>query len=157
MASGGSRARSGPTKDASSRTSERAGYTPTALPNEGYRGRIPGLTPYIPKPTARHKRAWQEFWRTPQACMWSQSKWEWPQVAVMVRLTVAIEDPDCPAAKFSELAKLQTRLGLTEEGLRYRGWAVAKDELAAKAAERQQQAQGSTPPQKRERRLAPPS
>jgi hypothetical protein len=33
----GGHARSGPAKDPSSRTSERAGYTLTALPNEGYR------------------------------------------------------------------------------------------------------------------------
>jgi len=149
MTRGGARVKSGPAKNPQSRTSERAGYTLTALPSEGYTRRPPGLTNYVPKPTARHKAVWLELWRTPQACAWSLDKYKWPSVALLCRLMVRAEDPDAAAAIFSELGKLQTKLGLTEEGMRYLGWAIARDEVAKKAAEK---APAATAP-KRERRL----
>jgi hypothetical protein len=150
MPQGGTRSKSGPTKDPTSRTSERAGYTLTALPAEGYRKRPPGLTEFIPRPTARQKAVWAELWRTPQACAWSFDRWRWPQVATLTRLRVRSEDPDAPAAIFGELAKVETRLGLSEEGLRFLGWAIKRDELATK---RDEKAETATRP-KRQRRLS---
>lgn len=132
MASGGARAKSGPAKSPTSRTSEREGYVLTALPSEGYRKRAPGLTQYIPRPTTRQKAIWAELWRTPQACAWSQERWRWPSVAILCRLMARAEDPDAPAAIFGELAKMQTRLGLSEEGLRFLGWQIKHDELATR-------------------------
>ncbi|MCW2759049.1 MAG: hypothetical protein JWO46_2795, partial [Nocardioidaceae bacterium] len=62
MTKGGARSRSGPPKDPRSRTSERAGFTLTALPSEGYTKRPPGLNAFLPRPTARHRAVWAELW-----------------------------------------------------------------------------------------------
>ncbi len=149
MPRGGSRTKSGPAKSPTSRTSERAGFTLTALPSEGYRGRVPGLLQFIPKPTARHRAHWDELWSTPQACAWSLERWRWSQIARLCTLRVRAEDPDSPAAIYGEIAKLETKHGLADDGMRYLGWAIAKDEVAAKAAEKTIQDE----PAKRERRL----
>lgn len=147
MASGGSRAKSGPTKDPSSRTSAREGFLLTALPAAGYRKRPPGLTRYIPRPTARQKAIWVELWKTPQACAWSQDQWRWPTVAILCRLMARAEDPDAPAAIYSELAKLQTRLGLSEEGLRYLGWQIKHDEVTPRrTAQSKKKTEDDLPP-----------
>lgn len=133
MGKGGARTNSGPAKDPKSGRSERAGYSMTALPNEGYTGRIPGLNQYIPKPTARHRASWEELWRQPQACMWIGERWKWPQVARLVQLRYRAEG-DCPATIFNEILKLETKLGLNDEGMRFLGWAVAVDQVADQAA-----------------------
>lgn len=135
MPKGGSRTRSGPPKSPTSRTSERAGYKLTALPSEGYRGRAPGLNQFIPKPTARQRAHWDELWSTPQACAWSLERWRWSQIARLCILRARAEDPDSPAAIYAEVIKLETKHGLSDDGLRYLGWAIAVDEVAARAAQ----------------------
>lgn len=152
MPKGGSRTRSGPTKDPRSRTSERAGYQVTALPNEGYKRRPPGLTNFIPKPTARHRAHWVQLWKTPQACAWSMESWRWPQIARLCQLLVRAEAPDAPAAIYSEIVKLEAKHGLSDDGMRYLGWSIARDEVAAKAAARAQTSSGPAAPTS-ERRL----
>lgn len=135
MTKGGARTHSGPSKDPTSLKSAAIGYTLTALPNGGYAGEVPDLTPFIPEPTLRHLTIWSELWATPQACMWSTQQFKWPQVARLALLRVLAEG-ECPATIFNEVLKLETKLGLNDEGLRYLGWAIAADETAAKRDEK---------------------
>ena len=152
MASGGSRAKSGPAKDPNSRTSERAGVKLTKLPAAGHKGRAPALTTYIPKPNARHKIIWSQLWKTPQAAWWSQDSWKWSTVARLTHLRWRCESVDTPAALFNEVIKLETELALNEPGLRYHGLTIARDEVAAKRGERDAEPAGPSPTQRRLRK-----
>lgn len=124
MARGG-HAHSGPAKDPNSRTSERAGYTLTALPNEGYRGPAPDLGDYMPGVTERHEQVWAELWTSPQACAWSQERWRWPVVADLVKWMVRSEDPEAPATMATSIRQLRDDCGLSKAGLAANGWAIA--------------------------------
>ena len=179
MPSGGARNKSGPAKSPTSRTSERAGYTLTALPSEGYRGRAPAFpmpkitryrtvsvdgTKYREADTAastlfrrRELEIWRDQWRTPQACAWSQESWRWPTVAEFCRLKTVVElEPDANAALVGQLHRFRDQVGLTPAGMKENGWAIAPNQLAAKRAE---QSPASAPVEgdevgaKRERRM----
>jgi hypothetical protein len=68
--------------------------------------------------------------------MWARQKYSWPSVARLAVLRVRGESDDCPATIYSEILKLETKLGLNEEGMRYLGWAMAPDQVAEKRAEK---------------------
>lgn len=171
MSKGGARNRSGPAPDPNSRTSERKGYTLTALPSEGY----DGDTPEFPLPRTvrfdthfedgkrvresdqgatdafreRELDVWAEAWRTPQACAWSLEPWRWPTVAEFCRLKTIVEmEPDANAALVAQIHRFRDQIGLTPAGLRENGWAIARDEVGAKAADKATQ-----PAPQSERRL----
>lgn len=148
MPKGGARTNSGPRPDPNSRTSERKGYTLTALPAAGFSGDVPALTDYMPDATDRHETIWSELWSTPQACAWSLERWRWPIVADLVRCIVRAEDPESPASWQTPIRQLREDLGLSWSGLRANGWAIKQDELAPKREEKSEQ---QAP--KRERRL----
>lgn len=147
MTSGGSRNRSGPAKDPTSRTSERAGFSLTALPAEGNKRRAPAFPmPKITRytgdgPSARMTAAfrkreleiWRESWKTPQACAWFRESWRWPVVAEFCRLKTVVEmSPDSNAALVAQLHRFRDQIGLTPAGLKENGWAIAPDQVAAK-------------------------
>lgn len=146
MPKGGARTKSGPAKDPNSRTSERAGFTLTALPASGYDGETPDLLDFMPEATPRHGEVWAELWSTPQACAWSAERWRWLTIADLVRCMVRAENPEAPAAWQTPIRQLREDLGLSESGLRFHGWAIApaavepdeapKDELAPKRERR---------------------
>lgn len=169
MSRGGARNRSGPAKDPTSRTSERQGYTLTALPAAGYAEQPP------PFPLSRIQRfliiekmkipdskgtnafrrremaVWRDHWKTPQACAWSMQPWRWETIAEFCRLKTVVElEPDANASLVSQLHRYRDQIGLTPAGLRENGWAITTNELAEKAAEKSQQ---ETAAPKRERRL----
>lgn len=126
----GGHAHSGPAKDPSSRTSERAGFTLTALPNEGYRGTVPDLTDFLAEVTARHEQLWAVLWSTPQACAWSQESWRWPVVADLVMFRARADDPESPVGLATSIRQLRDDLGLSKAGLAANGWAIAAAEVA---------------------------
>lgn len=136
MAHGGARNRSGPPADPGSGRSDARGYTLTALPSEGFRGRVPKFP--LPTATPRELVAWREAWRTPQACAWSMpsERWRWQTVAMWVRVKVRCEEPDAPASLFAQLHRFADQVGMTTAGLAEMGWKVAVDELAVRAAEK---------------------
>lgn len=136
MPSGGARSHSGPPPDPNSRTSERRGYTLTALPNEGYAGVVPDIADHLIAPTPRHERVWAGLWTTPQACAWSVEQWRVPVVADLVKYIVRLDDPEAPASFATSVRQLRDDLGLSSQGLRLNGWAIAVDEVAKKAAEK---------------------
>ena len=173
MARGGSRNRSGPPKDPNSARSDRAGFRLTALPAEGYSGEVPVFP--LPRRVVWHeyfedKRKVREFdedatgavqgrelalwewaWRTPQACAWSlpSESWRLHSIAMWVRTFVLCESGEATAADRNSLHRFADQIGMTPAGLTENGWAVAQDEVAAKAASKQE----STESPKPERRL----
>lgn len=154
MPKGGARSRSGPPKDPRSRTSERAGFTLTALPAAGYSGRPPGLNQFLPRPTARHRQVWAQLWSTPQACAWITEQWRWPVVADLVRRMVQQEEPDAPVTVATVVRQLRDDLGLSTAGLRQHGWAIAHDELGQRRDAREDaEPPDAAPPQQRRLRV----
>lgn len=134
MARGGARNRSGPRPDPNSLRSAKTGYVLTALPAEGYQGEIPEFP--LPDPTARETEVWRQAWRTPQAAAWSTQPWRWRTVALWVRWSVRMEDPEAGAALGNVVVRLADQIGMTPAGLKENGWAIAKDEVAEKRAEK---------------------
>jgi hypothetical protein len=147
----------------------------TALPNEGYDGKVPTF----PLPQLRRYRwefedkkkyqvfdeelsdlfrkreraVWRDIWRTPQACAWSNESWRWPIIGEYCRLKTVIEqEPDSNAALVGQLHRYRDQIGLTPAGMRDNGWAIAPDEVAQKSADREDEP-GSDDPEP-ERRLS---
>lgn len=141
MASGGARNRSGPPADPNSGRSDRRGLKFDALPSEGYKKEPPpfplgqsvtdGLT------GERELEVWAEAWRTPQACAWAVQSWRWPVIGEYCRLKAVVEiSPAASAALVGQLHRYRDQIGLTPAGLKENGWAIAVDEVAARAAEK---------------------
>lgn len=154
MGSGGARNRSGPAVDPNSGRSDRRGVNLTALPSEGYKGKVPEF----PLPTVvvfweyfedkqkvrerdddateirrdRELRLWEWAWSTPQACAWAEQPWRWHSVAMWVRTSALCESSEATAADKNSLHRFADQVGLTPAGLKENGWAIASDELAAK-------------------------
>lgn len=162
MPKGGARNHSGPPADPTSARSDRRGYSLTALPAEGFLGDVPAF-PLPPLRVLRweteDKRRFQVFdeeeserfaereaqlwawaWSTPQACAWSMPSQSWRcyAVAMWVRTATVCESSEATAADKNSLHRFADQIGFTDAGLAQMGWKVATDELAAKAAERQQ-------------------
>ena len=135
MARGGARNRSGPQADEASGRSEARGYVLTALPSEGFDSDVPDLLRFLPAASDRHSDVWAELWTTPQACAWSLESWRWPVAADLVKWMVRSEDPDATASIATNIRQLRDDLGLSAAGLKQNGWKIAVDEVAAKAAE----------------------
>lgn len=131
MARGGARNRSGPAPDPNSGRSERRGYKLTALPSEGYDGEVPDFP--LPCPVPRELDVWAHLWTSPQACAWSLESWRWMNIADLVRLQVRGEAHDAPVNIATAVRQLRADLGLTPAGLKENGWAIAVDEVAARA------------------------
>ena len=86
--------------------------------------------------------------------MWDRDPWLIPIVADLVRCQARAEDPEAPAAWETPVQQRRTELGLTQSGMRFLGWAIARDELAAKAAEKQvEPAEGDEVGERRQKRL----
>ncbi len=160
MASGGARNRSGSQPDPTSARSDRRGLSFTALPAHGYDGTAPAWP--LPRRCAwvtyvedgakmreldegetaaiaeRESELWVWAWRTPQAWAWAQpsESWRLHTIAMWVRTYVLCESSEASAADKGSLHRFADQIGLTPAGLKENGWAIAKDEVAAKAAER---------------------
>lgn len=121
----GGHAHSGPPPTEGSRTSERKGYSLSALPFDGYDGEAPDLTAYMPDATSRHESIWAELWATPQAWAWSMERYRWPVVADLVKWMVRSDDPEAAASTATSVRQLRDDLGLSSAGLRSNGWKIA--------------------------------
>lgn len=134
MPRGGARNRSGPPMDPNSGRSDARKIVLTALPSEGYRGPVPDFP--LPGASARETELWQRVWATPQACAWAIQPWRHYTVGQYVRWSVKSEAEDAPASIIAGCIRFADQIGLTPAGLKENGWAVAADEVAAKAAEK---------------------
>lgn len=175
MAKGGARPRSGPAADPNSERSRKgaatsAAFSPTALPLEGHRGRAPafplprmnrfGADGVDTSATAAFRRreleVWRQVWKTPQAAAWARESWRWPTVGEFCRIKTAVElDPDSNAALLSRLREYRNEIGLSPDGLKMNGWAIAVDEVAARGVAKQQEAAAAAPSQPRRLRGVP--
>lgn len=159
MARGGARNRSGPPVDPASARSDRRGLSFTALPANGYDGAAPvwplprrcawiayvedgaKLRELDERGTAaiaeREAELWAWVWRTPQAWAWAQpsESWRLHTIAMWVRTYVLCESSEATAADKGSLHRFADQIGMTPAGLKENGWVIAKDEVAAKAAE----------------------
>lgn len=167
MPSGGSRAQSGPAKDPSSERSKRAGFKPTALPNQGHDGPPPPfpLMSFVVRRwefedkrrfqvtdqeatdafAEREQDLWDWAWATPQAAAWARESWRWLAVAMWVRTSVVCESSDATAADKNALHRFGDQIGLTPAGMAQNGWAIAHDEVAERAAAVQEPAAAVAP------------
>jgi hypothetical protein len=146
--SGGARKNSGPRLDPNSGRSERRGIvpvTPTALPMGGFDGPIPDFS--LPFPEDRELALWGWLWRTPQAAMWAAEPWRQLAVAQYARQAARFEVSESPGIS-AQMVRLSDQIGLSPDGMRMNGWAVAKDELAAQAVK------SSVPPLRRMRAVS---
>ena len=156
MGRGGGRNRSGPQANPASARSERRGVKLSALPAEGYQGDVPEFP--LPRRAVtyvedgervldidatsdvaeREAELWAWAWRTPQACAWAMpsESWRLHTVAMWVRTHVLCESSDATAADKGSLHRFADQIGMTPAGLRENGWAVAKDEVSEKAADK---------------------
>lgn len=133
MSKGGARNRSGPPVDPSSGRSDRRGLSLTALPSEGFDGEAPEFP--LPGASARELDIWVDAWTTPQACAWAIEPWRWQMVAEYARFKAMCEvEPN--ASLIGQLHRYRDQIGLTPAGLKENGWAIASDEVGAKAAGR---------------------
>lgn len=150
MASGGSRALSGPAKDPNSGRSDRLGVSFFSLDPEGYRGSVPEF-PLRPvsafvlsaegeriedsgeSEMRRDREAvlWEWAWRLPQAIAWAREPWRVLSVANWVRLQVICETDDAKAADKTALLRLATQIGLSPEGLAANGWQIGTADTVA--------------------------
>jgi len=174
MASGGSRAHSGPHADLSSARSEARGLRYEALPAQGYDGDIPEFplprlevtSTYFDEGQkltetdegasaerfSRENELWCWAWRTPQAAAWALEPWRWQSVADWVRMKAHCETVGASAADRTGLLRLQEQIGLTPSGLKLNGWAIARDEVAPRRAVKESESTSSSTG-KRVRRL----
>lgn len=134
MGSGGSRNRSGPAVDPRSGRSDARGLKFTALPREGFRGDVPDFP--LPDASGREVEVWGSAWRTPQAAAWAVEPWRWRTVALWVRVSVRVEDPEAPAALLGHVHRFADQIGLTPAGMKENGWALAADEVKEKRDEK---------------------
>ena len=132
MPSGG-HARSGPAPVEGSRTSDRRGYTLTALPPAGYDGEAPEFP--LPEVTDRELEVWSQVWTTPQACAWSLEPWRFRAVAMWVRWSVRMEANDASAALGNVVMRYADDIGLTAAGLKLNGWKIADPKPAESKTE----------------------
>lgn len=160
---GGARSNSGPPPDPNSARSDQRGYRLSALPPEGYQGKIPRWP--LPVRTleseaetkrvaARERAMWRWAWRTPQAWAWARptEAWRMPAIAMWVRTYVICEGAGATAADKSSLHRFADQIGFTDAGLRMMGWAVAApvvDDEDEEPAEVEQPGEEADPPQRR--------
>jgi hypothetical protein len=180
MPRGGTRNRSGPAADPLSGRSDARGYSLTALPAEGFKGRVPkfplparevhhwepalegkGKVRVLDEDATDHVAErelalWKWAWRTPQACAWARlsERWRWHTIAMWVRTAVICESSEATAADKNSLHRFADQIGLTTAGLAEMGWRVAVDEVAAKSAEKTEVAPAPQPPRPRRLRSA---
>jgi len=99
----------------------------TVLSAAGYQGKIPKFP--LPDATERETEVWDQAWRTPQAIQWIQEPWRWRTVALWVRWSVKMEEPEAPAAVAAAATRLADQIGLTPAGLKENGWAIGTVEV----------------------------
>ena len=143
-------------------------FNPLALPASGRKGRspafpLPKMTRYTielgenGKPTRvvsevlsaafrkRELQVWGELWKTPQAVAWERDPWRWPTIAKYARIMTSTEaEPDASAALLSRERELRNECGLSPDGLKQNGWAIAPDQLAEKRAAKKTPAPAET-------------
>jgi hypothetical protein len=127
---GGARNRSGPQKTEGSRTSDRAGFSLTALP-ASYDGEAPEFP--LPAALTRELEVWADVWTYPQAHYWAENPRLWRHLAMYVRNSVRTEDPESSAALVNVVMRYADDVGISEAGMKFHGLKVAEATTPAAA------------------------
>jgi hypothetical protein len=130
MPRGGARNRSGPQPTEGSRTSDRKGFSLTALP-ESYDGEAPDFP--LPAALNRELEVWADVWTYPQAHFWAANPRLWRHLAMYVRNSVRTEDPEASAALVNVVMRYADDVGISEAGMRFHGLKVAEATTPAAA------------------------
>jgi hypothetical protein len=121
--SGGSRVRSGPPRDPNAIRRGRDGRSGLVqLPAAGREGEPPAWP--FPRPTKFELETWAREWARPQAVMWERLGWE-VQVALYVRNLRQASSGKGSATTTTNLLRQMDMLGLSDDGMRRKGWEVA--------------------------------
>jgi len=132
--SGGARTRSGPPRDPNAIRHGRDGRAGIIqLPVTGREGETP------PWPLGRavkfERETWEREWRRPQAIMWERLGWE-VQVALYVRNLRQATTGKGGATATSNVLRQMDMLGLSDDGLRRKGWEIVAAAPTTDAAPR---------------------
>ena len=94
----------------------------------------------------RELELWKELWKTPQAVAWEREPYRLPTIAKYCRVMASTEvEPDGSAALLSRERELRNECGLSPDGLKANGWAIAPDQMAEKRAEKKTTAPAAKP------------
>lgn len=124
--------------DPNSARSEKRHYVLTALPREGF----DGVAPEFPIPDDfgdqvvrdRELTIWEDAWRTPQACAWSQEPWRHRIVAQYCRVCALVElSPDPGPGLIAQVHRFRDQIGLSPAGLAENGWQIADEVVEMQA------------------------
>lgn len=81
----------------------------------------------------RETTVWADHWKFPQAASWVNEPWCWLELAHFCRTVAQVERDPAPSASLQgRLAAYRLSLGLSSEGLKARGWAIAVDVVGEK-------------------------
>jgi hypothetical protein len=119
--------------DPNSARSDARNVVLTALPSEGWTGDVPDFP--LPGASDRELELWVLIWTTPQACAWATQPWRNYIIGQWVRWSVKAEADEAPASVVAAVIRFADQIGLTPAGLKENGWAIAANQVAAKAAE----------------------
>lgn len=141
MASGGSRANSGPPPDPNALRRDRKSDAATwvTLPRT-----CELEPPDWPLSTTNEREAqlWERLWTYPQAAKWHEMALA-DEVALYCRYLVEAEEPGAKAAVRTLVRQHRELLGLSTAGMARLRWKVVPDQLAAKRSEHEQEAKRS--------------
>lgn len=124
---GGARSKSGPKPSMFSARSDARNLKAIRLPAEGYDGDFPALSELLPDAVEREGVVWAEAWRSPQAAQWAKEPSRWRDIALWVRWSVKMEDPDAKAATATAAMRIADKIGLSPSGLKENGWIIPSD------------------------------
>lgn len=127
---GGARNRSGPHAAMFSARSDARDVRALKLPIGGYDGDFPPLSEFLPDAKEREGIVWAQAWRTPQAAQWIRESWRHRTIAMWVRWSVKMEDPEASAATCAAAQRLADNIGMTPAGLKENGWLIVADDSA---------------------------
>lgn len=127
MASGGARARSGPSANPNSL--RQADKDWIVLPAEGYTGEIPVFPLADAEPD--ELALWEVLWRKPQAFMWAKLGLEF-EVAGYVRSFITAMGPKGNSGWMTAALRTSAEIGLSLPGMHSQGWKFSEDELEAR-------------------------
>ncbi|WP_256978303.1 hypothetical protein [Rhodococcus sp. 14-2470-1a] len=128
MNHGGARNRSGPAANMYSARSDARDLRARKLPVGGYDGDFPPLSDFLPDAKEREGQVWAQAWRSPQADQWIRESWRHRTIAMWVRWSVKMEDPEAPAATAAAAQRLADSIGMTPAGLKENGWLIVADD-----------------------------
>lgn len=128
MASGGTRARSGPPPDPNALRRDRDADGWTTLPVAGRVGDPPPWP--LSRVTHREGTLWAREWRRPQAVVWERNGMEL-EVALYVRSFAAAEKPKATVAARTLVRQQQEALGLSIPGLARNRWRIVDEQPVA--------------------------